>query len=50
MYDVKDIINFDSLPGFIDKFKDKAKELFPVSEIDDKVDEKIYKIIKHSMK
>ena len=44
MYDVDDIINFDSLPDFIDKFKNKAKELFPVSEIDDKGDEKIMKL------
>lgn len=50
MYDVEDIINFDSLPYFIDKFKDKAEELFPVSEISDKMDEKIYEIIKHPMK
>ncbi len=50
MYKVEEIINFNSLPNFIDKFKDRAKELFPVSEIGDKVDEKIYEIIKHSMK
>ena len=28
MYNVKEIINFDSLPIFIDEFKDKANELF----------------------
>ena len=33
MYKVEEIINFDTLPNFIDKFKDRAKELFPVSEI-----------------
>lgn len=44
MYKVEEIIDFNSLPNFIDKFKDKAKDLFPVSEIDDKIDEKIMKI------
>jgi len=44
MYKAEEIIDFNSLPNFIDKFKDKAKNLFPVSEIDDKVDEKIVKI------
>jgi hypothetical protein len=38
MYKVEEIIDFKSLPVFIDKFKNKAKELFPVSSIDDKVD------------
>lgn len=31
MYKVEEIIDFKSLPFFIDKFKDKAKELFPDS-------------------
>jgi len=50
MYNVEEIINFDSLSNFIDKFENKAKELFPISEIGDKVDEKKYEIIKHSIK
>jgi len=50
MYKVEEIIDFKSLPNFIGRFGDKAKKLFPTSEIEDKVDEKIYKIIKHSMK
>ena len=32
MYNVEEIINFDSLPIFIDEFKDKAKELLSVSK------------------
>ncbi|MEA2003750.1 MAG: hypothetical protein U9O53_02195, partial [archaeon] len=50
MYDVKDIINFDSLPYFIDILKEKAEESFPVSEISDRMVEKIYEIIKYPMK
>jgi len=50
MYKVEEIIDFNSLPNFIDRFKDKAKKLFSISEIDDAVGRIRNEIIKHSMK
>lgn len=44
MYKVEDIINPSTFPDFVDNFIDYAKKIFPSTEIQDKINEKINKI------